>query len=189
MPTPDVTPLNASLLSDSPLAPGINESRTGSTWIPFVLYLQDQAPVNLTKRRQTICYLEKKALRLEKDLRASSTIRVMGPIAFRPAQGQKTANFTINGFYARSAGTNAQPVNKTAIIHSGTDIGEKTSLLRYYGNNNTQSVNTPSDALWTEVDTFLDAIDTATTEISRANIYALHYNGVKFGRGYIGFPQ
>lgn len=178
-------PLDASRLSDSPYSPGINED-AGETWVPFVAYVETQLPTTLTKRGEGVRYLEKKALRIEDDLRAGTTIRVVGPIAFRPNFAQKVASYTINGHYRRPTNTNPQPVANPAIIHSGTDVGEKTAQITRPGNYN-PAVTAPTSALETEVDDFMDTLDGLTTEFTRANIYYVHYNSVRFGRGFKHF--
>lgn len=177
---------NASRPMDSPYTPGINED-SSAFFMPFAAFIETTYPGTLTKRWELIRYLEKKALRMEQDLRGMTSVKLNGPVKFKMNFGQKVATFTINGFYLRSGIKNIQPVNQTSVIHSGTDIGEKTAVLTRYGNNNL-AYNTVSSSILSEISTFRTALDAVSTEFTKANNYLLDWNGLRFGRGFHSFP-
>lgn len=179
--------LDAPLPSDHPMSPGINENN-GTAFVPFVLYMEDHLPGTHTKRNEGVRYVEKKAGIIGSDLKDHTTITLASPVAGQMNFAQKTARFTLTGNWVRSTNTNPQPVSANAvIIHSGTDIGEKTSALSRPGLYNL-AYHTPSSVLLIELDAFLTALDAASTRIVRSRIFFVQFNGLKFGRGYFTLP-
>jgi hypothetical protein len=178
-------PINASRPFDSPFSPGINEDN-GQKFVPFTVFIETDITTTATKRWEIIRFIQRRALMIEQDLRAVAAIKLTGPVLFKPNFAQKVITFTVNGHYTRSI-NNIQPMSTTYVIHSGTDIGSKTSYMSGAGNYNL-AISTIDSSILSEISAFRTALDAASTEFTKANIYMLHWNGIKLGRGHHSFP-
>lgn len=178
-------PLNASRPMDSPFSPGINED-SAAKFVPFTAFIETALPTTATKRWEIIRFLQRRALFIEQDLRALATVKLVGPVLFKQNFAQKVATFTVNGHYVRTI-KNIQPLSTTTVIHSGVDIGSKTSSMTGSGVYNL-AVSTIDSSILSEVSAFRTALDGASTEFAKADNYMLIWNGIKLGRGHHSFP-
>lgn len=118
----------------------------------------------------------------------SADINFCSPFLTTPRFGNMSARITITGFAAPVQAENLPPVTPTAtIIHSGTVIGEKTSVMTPV--QGTQGWgDKPTSAVIARVSTLKSIVLAADPNVE---ITAIIYNGAKFGYfpGKTGFYQ
>ena len=169
-------------------------------YVPFVAHVRLVPNLGTGKRADMLRNLQKAAKRAETSIQNatdnnlfSRPINIASPIAWTPQFGDYSARLTIIGFVELDTVTdrhNAAPTTNVNIIHSGTDQGEKTSVVHGNHGGSLSEAQDPTAAVVSEASALrLDlavALSTSTNTPGLPgfviqDIMHIEYSGVKFG--------
>lgn len=179
-------------LSTSPLHPGPSED-SSTNHFPYRAYIKVVPSQGDGRRWEYIRDLQKIADTAE-DLLIADDFNIATPLAYTPQIGQAPARLTIVGFLEADAATypNTPPTtaaSRPGIIHSGTVVGEKTSVMYGYhggdlsqGQEPTAQVETLVAALKADIETSLSGATMSSAYPDFTfTVFFMDFNGVKFG--------
>jgi hypothetical protein len=171
--------------------PGLNEN-SDRKHVPFKAFALLVPSHKDGKRFVYYRDMEKAANIIEADL-INAGINIAQPVAFTPQFGQTPARVTIYGFIEidRTRSPNSPPTTYPHLIHSGTDPGQKTSVVSGPTGGSVSWGQSVHERIDEEVAWLKNALESASERIS--SIFFIDYNGVKYGaefkRRYRSFPH
>jgi len=169
-----------------PLTPGINEGLPNK-FVQFKVFAKVVPSHKDGKRFVYRRDLAKIASFIETDLEEAALFTLANPVAFTPQVGQRPARVTIFGFLEldRTTSPNENPTTYPSLIHSGTDPGQSTSVVRGPTGGSTSWGQDVKARIDEEVKWLKSALEAASPWLDA--IFFIEYDGVKYGPGYRSF--
>lgn len=165
------------------------DSAQDEIFVPFVARVRVVPNLGTGKRTTYFRNLEKIALRTEQDL-LDAGFNIATPVAFTPQFGDYEAHLTIVGFYEYSRISdgrfNQAPTTDIEVIHSGTDVDEKTSKVSVNRGGSLSEAQDTTSTVNSEVVALRSLLAASTTQFVETDVIHIEYNGVKYGLKKIG---
>ena len=175
-------------LSTSPFQPSAGAGQN-ETFVPFVAHIRVVPSLGTGKRWSLFRNLEKTALRVEEDL-IDANFNIASPVAFTPQFGDFGARLTIVGFVEKTRLTDERfveaPTTNIDLIHSGTDVGEKTALVDGNRGGSLSEAQDPTLTVEAEVAELRLLLAASSTQFVLNDVTHIEYNGIKYGLKKIG---